>query len=129
MRYPKDFYGKLKDLLGRKYEDKQAESYRQSTDNDMIMHPERNTCAFKSGGEVFAVEELVANILAHAKQQCEAFVGGEQIKDAVITVPPFWTQAQRQSLLEASELAGIRVLSLINDETAGKTTCETFIKS
>lgn len=114
-------YGKLKDLLGRSFDDPIAVDYRQQHDNDMVAEIKRGSCAFTSQGSatVYTVEELVANILAHAKQQCEAFVG-EPVRDTVITVPPFWTHRERQSLLDAAELAGLRVLSLINDETAGK---------
>jgi hypoxia up-regulated 1 len=113
-------YGKLKDLLGRPFDDPIVVDYRQQHDNDMVRDEGRGACAFSSQGEVvYTVEELVANILAHAKQQCEAYVG-EPVRDAVITVPPFWTHRERQSLLDAADLAGLRVLSLINDETAGK---------
>lgn len=44
---------------------------------------------------------------------------GQPIKDAVITVPPFFNQAERRAMLEAAKLSGLNVLQLINSNTAG----------
>ena len=46
---------------------------------------------------------------------------GQKMNEAVITVPAFFNQAERRSLLRSAELSGIRVLQLINDNTAGET--------
>ncbi len=84
----------------------------------MTKDESRGTCAFASGENVLLVEELVGFQLAHARQQCRLYAD-EPISDAIITVPPFWTHHERHALLDAADLAGLRVLSLINDETAG----------
>jgi molecular chaperone DnaK (HSP70) len=71
--------------LGKLYTDPVAVDYRATYDNTMIEDPVRKTCAFKDGDNVYAVEELAAIILAHARQQCEIFAG-EPIRDVVLTV-------------------------------------------
>ena len=69
------------------------------------------------GGEQFTPQELSAFILRHLKEEAErAF--GTTISDAVITVPAYFTAAQRQATREAGELAGLTVKRLINEPTA-----------
>ena len=62
-------------------------------------------------------EELVAMILSYAKDITRAY-GGNVVRDCVITVPTFATQLEREALLVAAELADMRVLSLIEANTA-----------
>lgn len=66
---------------------------------------------------IFSPEELVAMSLEHIKKITDESNGGP-VKDAVITVPAYWTQNQREAMLTAAELAGFHVLSLINQNTA-----------
>lgn len=85
----------------------------------MVKDPQRGTISFRNNETiVFAVEELVAFQFAHAKEQAEA-TAQETVRDVVITVPPYFNQFERQAVLDAAELAGLKVLSLIHDETAG----------
>ncbi|KAI8915453.1 Hsp70 protein-domain-containing protein [Powellomyces hirtus] len=117
-RFPQDSYPALKNLLGKLYDDPIAEAYRATYTNTMVRDPVRGTCAFKfNETTTFSVEELVAMQLAYAKKQAEV-AGQEFVAGAVLTVPPYWGQFERQALLDAAELASLRVLSLINDETA-----------
>ena len=118
--------------MGRFYNDSIAVEYRALYDNAMQMNIERGTCEFRHDeANVFSVEELVGMQLAHAKDQAKKYFN-ESISDAFITVcfvffgtnvtaqvPPFWTHHERRALLDAAEIAGLRVISLINDETAG----------
>jgi hypoxia up-regulated 1 len=67
--------------------------------------------------DAYTAEELVGQILAHARQLAEA-TAEEAVKEAVITVPPFWGQDERQAVMDAAELAGLKVLSLMNENTA-----------
>jgi hypoxia up-regulated 1 len=67
----------------------------------------------KNGTE-YSPEELVAMVLTYAANLAE-FHSKISIKDAVIAVPPYFGQAERRGLLQAAELAGINVLSLINE--------------
>lgn len=80
--------------------------------------PERNTVIFKkSDTEQFSVEELIAQILVKAKEFAEDSTS-QAITEAVITVPVYFGQAEREALLSAAQLANLKVLQLINDYTA-----------
>jgi len=117
-KFPKDTFFDLLGLLGRKYDDEIATKYRSRYPNKMVADPDLGTVAFEvSNGEVYSVEELVGMILAHAREQAE-YMANETVLNAVITVPPFFDQTERQAVLDAAEIAGLRVLSLLNVDTA-----------
>jgi len=69
-------------------------------------------------GNPFTPEELVAMVLSHAKDITAAYGVKTQVKDCVLTVPSFYTQHERQALLDAAELADLNVLALIDENTA-----------
>ncbi|KAI8923615.1 Hsp70 protein-domain-containing protein [Entophlyctis helioformis] len=119
MRFPEVTYTGLKPLLGKRFTDPEAAEFRSTFPNVMTSDAARGgTIAFEATpGEVFAVEELVAMILAHAKQQAASY-GEVAVSGAVITVPPYFTHFERQALLDAAEIADLKVLALTNDETA-----------
>ncbi|KAJ3019349.1 lumenal Hsp70 protein [Thoreauomyces humboldtii] len=117
-RFPQDSYPALKNLLGKLYDDPAAETYRKTYTNTMVRDAKRGTVAFRfNETTIFTVEELVAMQLDYAKKQAEE-TGQEPVTGAVLTVPPYWGQFERRALLDAAELANLKVLSLINDETA-----------
>jgi len=66
---------------------------------------------------VFAPEEVVAMILGFVRDMGERH-GGTKVTSCVITVPAFFTQAQRQSMHDAAEIAGLQLLSLVDENTA-----------
>jgi len=66
----------------------------------------------------YSVEELVAMILTYARRMAEVENDDKEILDAVITVPEYWSQKERQALLDAASIADLKVLSLINENTA-----------
>ncbi|KAG0005128.1 hypothetical protein BGZ79_006702 [Entomortierella chlamydospora] len=117
-RFPQDAFVGLKRVLGRYYDDDHSAQFRDTFTNNMLKDPVRGTVEFEtSAGAKYSVEELVAMQLALAKKQAEE-TAGEAVKDVVITIPPYFSQFERRALLDAAELAGLRVLSLINDESA-----------
>ncbi|KAF8969272.1 lumenal Hsp70 protein, partial [Entomortierella lignicola] len=117
-RFPQDAFIGLKRVLGRYYDDDHSVQFRETFTNNMIKDQVRGTVEFEtSNGVKYSVEELVAMQLALAKQQAEE-TAGEVVKDVVITIPPYFSQFERQALLDAAELAGLRVLTLIHDESA-----------
>lgn len=67
--------------------------------------------------EIYSAEEVVAQVLAHAKEFTETHAGSK-VRDAVMTVPSYYTQNERTALLDAAELAGFNVLSLVDENTA-----------
>ena len=67
--------------------------------------------------ETFKIEELLSMQFGYCKKKAEEF-GLETVSGAVITVPHYFNQFQRQSILDAAELSGIRILQLLNDSPA-----------
>eukprot|EP00455_Lapot_gusevi_P038029 TRINITY_DN4264_c0_g2_i1.p1 TRINITY_DN4264_c0_g2~~TRINITY_DN4264_c0_g2_i1.p1 ORF type:complete len:890 (-),score=423.85 TRINITY_DN4264_c0_g2_i1:69-2738(-) len=86
--------------------------------NDFVEVEGRGTIGIRRNAtHTFTVEEVMSMILKHAKTISETAAGIE-VKDCVITVPPFFTNKERQALLDAADLAGLNVLGLINENTA-----------
>jgi molecular chaperone DnaK len=73
-------------------------------------------------GKKFNPQQISAFILRKLKRDAEAYLG-EKITDAVITVPAYFSDAQRQATKEAGTIAGLNVLGLINDPAAAAITC------
>jgi hypoxia up-regulated 1 len=78
----------------------------------------RSTLAFGYGDNTYSVEELVAMQIVNIKGQAEQ-MAEEKIKELVLTVPAFWTEQERKAIIDAAELAGMRVSTLIHDGLAG----------
>ncbi|KAG9295442.1 hypothetical protein G9A89_013471 [Geosiphon pyriformis] len=116
-RFPRNTFFSLKRILGRNFDDKFSRDYRDLYSNDMIPDSHRNTIAFQVDNETYSVEELVAMQFAHAKELAQT-TAQEVVRDVVITVPPFFNQFERRAILDAADLAGLNVISLIHDETA-----------
>ncbi|KAF9953294.1 hypothetical protein BGZ72_005512 [Mortierella alpina] len=117
-RFPQDSFIGLKRILGRDYDDDHCVEYRNTFTNNMSRDPVRGTAVLETtAGTKYTAEELVAMQFALAKRQAED-TAGETVRDVVITVPPFFNQFERQAVLDAAELAGLRVLSLVHDESA-----------
>ncbi|MDR2381409.1 MAG: molecular chaperone DnaK [Bifidobacteriaceae bacterium] len=68
-------------------------------------------------GKKYTAQEISARILNKLKTDAEAYLG-ESVTDAVITVPAYFNDAQRQATKEAGEIAGLKVLRIINEPTA-----------
>ena len=85
---------------------------------NQVSSSNRSALAFTYGSHSFTVEELVGMQFANIKSQAEK-MAGEKVKDVVLTVPPFWTEQERKSIINAAELAGLKVALLLNDGLAG----------
>ena len=113
---PKETIFSIKRLMGKKYSD-------DSVQNDMKWLP----YTIKSGREGMAVvevngkqytpQEVSAMILQKIKSDAEAYLGGK-VTQAVITVPAYFDDSQRQATKQAGEIAGLEVLRIINEPTA-----------
>lgn len=74
-------------------------------------------CAIEVAGKTYTPQEISAKVLMKLKEDAEAYLG-ENITDAVITVPAYFNDAQRKATKEAGTIAGLNVLRIINEPTS-----------
>ena len=119
VKSPKHCYQNLLDLLGKKMDHPAVAAYQaRYPQYKLEADPERNTVMFRHDEEtLYSVEELLGMVLAHAKTQAETFTG-QAVRDAVITTPTFFNQAERLALIAAAQLGGLNVLQLMNTPMA-----------
>jgi molecular chaperone DnaK len=82
-----------------------------------VVQGENNTARVEVGGRVYSPPEISAMILQKMKQTAEDYLG-QKVTEAVITVPAYFNDAQRQATKEAGEIAGLNVRRIINEPTA-----------
>nr|ARK20016.1 hypoxia up-regulated protein 1 [Ampulex compressa] len=119
VRFPQYSFSYILDLLGKSIHNPMVQLYmKRFPYYDIIEDEERHTVLFRlDANTTFAPEELLAQLLHKGKEFAEASAG-QRINEAVITVPGFFNQVERRALMQAAELAEIKVLQLINDYTA-----------
>src|ERR687888_751640 len=78
---------------------------------------EASSWRFRADGKEFSPQQISAFILQKLKRDAEAYLG-DQVTQAVITVPAYFDDAQRQATKEAGQIAGLEVLRIINEPTA-----------
>ncbi|CAD6192016.1 unnamed protein product [Caenorhabditis auriculariae] len=120
VRYPQEAFAYLLDLVGKSVDHPSFELFLKRFPQYAVSKSSRNETgiSFKSGEEFFSVETLLAMTLANAKKFTEEHAQIPMIKDAVITVPAYFTPSERLVVEKAAEMANINVLQLINDGTA-----------
>ncbi len=107
-------YG-VKRLIGRKFNDKEVQK-----DIDIMPYEivkKGDGVAVKLGDKDYTPEEVSAMILSKLKADAEAFLG-EKVTEAVITVPAYFDDSQRQATKDAGKIAGLEVKRIINEPTA-----------
>ncbi|KAE8723678.1 Heat shock 70 kDa protein 17 [Hibiscus syriacus] len=115
-RYPDKVFSNLRDMIGKPYQDVKRFADAMYLPFDVI-EDSRGAAKIRVSSDVsYSVEELMGMILKYASNLAE-FHSKVTVKDAVISVPPYFGQAERKGLLRAAELAGINVISLINEHS------------
>ncbi|MGE0417140.1 MAG: molecular chaperone DnaK [Acetobacteraceae bacterium] len=106
----------IKRLIGRRYDDPLV-----SKDKGMvpytIVRGENGDAAVEARGEKYAPSQISAFVLTKMKETAEAYLG-EVVTQAVITVPAYFNDSQRQATKDAGRIAGLDVLRIINEPTA-----------
>lgn len=105
----------VKRLIGRRWEDPEVERDKETMPYDIVKRDEG--VAVKMGDEEYTPEQISAMILQKLKADAEDKVG-EEITEAVITVPAYFDDAQRNATKVAGEIAGLEVKRIINEPTA-----------
>ncbi|MBW2733643.1 MAG: molecular chaperone DnaK [Deltaproteobacteria bacterium] len=106
----------VKRLIGRKHDDPQVSRMREFFPYS-IVPADNGDVRIRVRGRDYSPPEISAFILAKMKEIAEAYFG-EEVTDAVVTVPAYFDDAQRQATKDAGRIAGLNVLRIINEPTA-----------
>ncbi len=105
----------VKRIMGMMCDEPQAQEAKKRLPYKIV---DRNgACAVEVDGKVYTPQEISAKILMKLKEDAEAYLG-EEVNEAVITVPAYFNDAQRKATKEAGQIAGLNVLRIINEPTA-----------
>jgi molecular chaperone DnaK len=104
----------IKRYMGRKFDEVQAENKRVPYE---VVRADNGDAAVKIGDKTYSPPEISSMIMQKMKADAEAFLG-ETISEAVITVPAYFNDSQRQATKDAGKIAGLEVLRIINEPTA-----------
>ncbi|MDR1546223.1 MAG: molecular chaperone DnaK [Deltaproteobacteria bacterium] len=106
----------VKRLIGRKYDSAEVKRDLEVAPYT-IVKADNGDAAVEVRGKVYSPAEISAMILTKMKQTAESYLG-ETVSDAVITVPAYFNDSQRQATKDAGRIAGLNVLRIINEPTA-----------
>ena len=113
---PEDTLFAIKRLIGRRHDDPMTEK-----DKDLvpyeIVKAKNGDAWVKAQGKDYSPSQISAFILQKMKEDAESYLGGE-VTQAVITVPAYFNDSQRQATKDAGKIAGLEVLRIINEPTA-----------
>jgi len=110
----------IKRLIGRKYTDKSVQNDKKLLSYKVVADREgapKVEVQFKGEKKQFTPEEISAMILQKMREVAETYIG-KKVKNAVVTVPAYFNDAQRQSTKDAGTIAGLNVVRIINEPTA-----------
>jgi molecular chaperone DnaK len=113
---PHNTISSIKRLMGRKYNEPEVSKARKILPYD-ITEQSNGDAWVDMGGKSYSPPEISAMILQKIKQDAEAYLG-EAVIEAVITVPAYFNDSQRQATKDAGKIAGLKVLRIINEPTA-----------
>ncbi|HDM36990.1 MAG TPA: molecular chaperone DnaK [Candidatus Syntrophoarchaeum butanivorans] len=111
---PKNTIYSIKRFIGRRYSEVQEE--KKLVPYEVVPGPNDNV-RVKIGDKLYAPEEISAMVLRKMVEDASKYLG-EKVTDAVITVPAYFNDSQRQATKDAGKIAGLNVLRIINEPTA-----------
>ena len=114
---PKNTFYAVKRLIGRKFGDAEVKKDLGLVPYAVIAHDNGDAWVATSDGKKLSPQEVSARILEKMKKTAEAYLG-ETVSEAVITVPAYFNDSQRQATKDAGRIAGLDVKRIINEPTA-----------
>ncbi|XP_041098269.1 hypoxia up-regulated protein 1, partial [Polyodon spathula] len=116
---PKLVFRYLQDIIGKTLDNPQVALYQKRFPEHQLEKDEvRGTVLYRVSDELrYSPEEILGMVLNYSRSLAQEFAE-QPIKDIVITVPAFFNQAERRAVLQAAQMADLKVLQLINDNTA-----------
>ena len=106
----------VKRLMGRRFEDEEVQRFKEVAGFEIVKLA-NGDAGVKMGDREYSPPEVSAMILQKLKADAEAYLG-EEVNEAVITVPAYFSDSQRQATRDAGRIAGLEVLRIINEPTA-----------
>ncbi len=106
----------IKRLIGRRFDDKMVEKDKQMVPYKIVAG-DNGDAWVEVDGQKYAPSQVSAFILQKLKEDAEAYLG-EKITEAIITVPAYFDDSQRQATKDAGKIAGLEVMRIINEPTA-----------
>ncbi|MDQ3368868.1 MAG: molecular chaperone DnaK [Myxococcota bacterium] len=116
MTNPENTIYAVKRLMGRKYEDEEVQRHLLTCPYEIVA-AENGDAHVRIRGRDFSPPEISALVLQKMRQTAEDWLG-DQVTEAVITVPAYFDDAQRQATKDAGRIAGLNVLRIVNEPTA-----------
>ncbi|MEN2494246.1 MAG: Chaperone protein DnaK [Hyphomicrobiaceae bacterium hypho_1] len=113
---PESTFFAIKRLIGRRYDDPTVAKDKKLVPYE-IVRSDNGDAWVESFGKKYSPSQVSADILIKMKQTAESLIG-ESVSKAVITVPAYFNDAQRQATKDAGKIAGLEVLRIINEPTA-----------
>ncbi|CAG7836274.1 unnamed protein product [Allacma fusca] len=119
VRFPQNAYMYFLDLLGKRIDNPIVKQFQKRFPYyKIVADEERGTVLFQHDSETFySPEELLGMLISKSRDYAQDFAR-QPVREAVLTVPPYFNQAERRAVLIAAELAGVKVLQLMNTNTA-----------
>lgn len=111
---PQNTVSSIKRFMGRRYDEVTSEISKVSY---KVIKGENDTARVEIGDRIYSPPEISAMVLQKMKQTAEDYLG-QKITEAVITVPAYFNDAQRQATTDAGKIAGLEVKRIINEPTA-----------
>ena len=114
---PKNTFYAVKRLIGRKFTDAEVKKDIDLVPYGIVAHDNGDAWVQTADGKKMAAQEISARVLEKMKKTAEAYLG-ETVTEAVITVPAYFNDSQRQATKDAGRIAGLEVKRIINEPTA-----------